>query len=95
MVLLCVFGPAGCEDWIPPLEQHYTTVDVYTDRYEYRYEEYTSPRALGIAIEAAQDPVETLNLRECVSGERLAEVIGVLRARGERNFAIVQPPVAC
>jgi len=81
----------SCDYFFPPPEQHYRGIDVYADHYEYRFNTYTSARRLSIALQASTDDVVELNVRDCVSEERLTEVLNVLRAQGQANVAISLP----
>ena len=82
---------SGCDYFFPPPEQHYRGIDVYADRYEYRFNTYTSARRLSIALQASTDDVVELNVRDCVSEERLTEVLDVLRSQGRADVAISLP----
>jgi hypothetical protein len=82
---------AACDAFFPPPEQHYRGIDVYEDRYEFRFSTYTSIRRLEIALEATTDELEVVNVRECVDNERLEEVLDLLRRLGRASVAITLP----
>jgi hypothetical protein len=82
---------AACDAFFPPPEQHYRGIDVYQDRYEFRFSRYTSIRRLAIALQATTDELEVVNVRECVDGERLEEILDLLRSQGRANVAVTMP----
>ena len=91
-ILACsAMGLTACDYYFPPPEQRYRAIDVYEDRYGYRFNTYTNARRLSIAIQATTDDVEELHVRDCVSNERLTEVLDVLRVQGQSNVSVTLP----
>jgi hypothetical protein len=68
-----------------------TRIDVYADHYEYRRSRYESVRALSIALEAANDAPEVIEVHDCEAESELESVLDAVRARGHYNIAIVMP----
>ncbi len=91
VIAAACLAATACDYFFPPPEQRYRAVDVYEDRYEYRFNTYTSARRLAIAIQATTDDVEVLNVQDCVSEDRLTEVLDVLRNQGQANVAVTMP----
>jgi hypothetical protein len=91
MLLPIAAHVAACDYVFPPPEQRYRGIDVYADRYEFRFNTYTSIRRLDIALEATTDDIEELNVRECVNEERLTEILNLLRQHGQANVAVSMP----
>ena len=82
---------AGCDAILGPPEQRQTRVDVYADRIEYRTGRYPTPSALAIAIRAAHDPPEVIELHDCARRGDLEGVIEAVRASGAQTFSVVLP----
>jgi len=91
VAVVCCFGLVGCDYYFPPPEQRYRAIDVYEDRYEFRFNRYTSLRRLAIALQATPDELEEVNVWDCVDQDRLTELLELLRAQGRANVVISMP----
>lgn len=90
-ILCCAWLLSACDYFFPPPEERYKAIDVYEDRYEYRFSSYTSLRRLAIALEASTDELREVNVRECVDEAHLIELLDLLRAHGQVNVAVSLP----
>lgn len=83
---------AGQLMFLPPAASP-VRLDVYEDRFEYRFRVYPSLSALAIALDVSSEPLGVIQIRDCGSLARAREVFELVRAYGEHDFEVVVPDV--
>ena len=66
-------------------------LDVFEDRFEYRYRTYPSLSALAIALDVSGEPLGVIRIRECGALAQVQSVFELVRAQGENDFEVVVP----
>ena len=74
-----------------PTEPPLVRLDVFEDRFEYRYRSYPSLSALEIALDVSGEPLGVIEVRECSAFPRVQAVLDLVRAHGEYDFEFVVP----
>ncbi len=83
---------AGRLMFLPP-EPLLVELDVFGDRFEYRYRSYPSISALSIALEVSNEPLGVIEIRECAALPQLQSVLELVRARGDSDFDVIVPEI--
>lgn len=94
-ILALALPAAACEYIFPPPEDTSPRVDIYTDRYEYRYNRYESVRGLRLALEASGEDIARLIVQECAGTDHLPAALEMLRSRGNYSVRVVVVPKDC
>lgn len=90
-IVVAAFAVAGCDLFFPPPGDGAPTIDVYSDRYEFRLGRYNSIRALGIALDAAAEAPAAVAVHDCDARERLTPVLDLLRERERYDLDVTMP----
>lgn len=74
-----------------PTEAPPVRLDVFEDRFEYRYRTYPSLSALAIALDVSGEPLGVIRIRDCGALAHAQTVFELVRAHGEFDFEVVVP----
>ena len=74
-----------------PTEPPLVRLDIFMDRFEYRYRSYPSLTALEIAFDVSSEPLGVIEVRECGGLPRVPAVLDLVRTHGEYDFEFVVP----
>lgn len=91
VVVLCVLVYLAAQLMFLPTEAPPVRLEVFEDRFEYRYRAYPSLSALAIALDVSSEPLGVVRIRECGALPRARAVFELVRAHGEYDFEIVVP----